>query len=113
MSMVPITYQVVGEEDYALKISVGEAGDFVVESETYTSQEPRKGELSEAQSQALVEAIEALGMPREHPLPEGATAFEAQLTVGAPGHEANYVFWEGALEDDAPLNHLIRLLERL
>ena len=58
-------------------------------------------------------AIEALGLPREHPLPEGATAFEAQLTVGAPGHEANYVFWEGALEQDQPLNTLIRQLERL
>lgn len=113
MSMVPITYQVVGEEDYALKISVGEQGGYVVESETYTSQEPRKGALSEAQSEELVAAIEALGLPREHPLPEGATAFEAQLTIGAPGHEVNYVFWEGALEDDPPLNRLIRLLERL
>jgi hypothetical protein len=111
--MVPITYQVVGEEDYALKISVAGNGDFVVESETYTTQEPRRGRLSEAQGEALLAAIEALGLPREHPLPEGATAFEAQLTVGAPGHEANYVFWEGALEDDPPLNALIRLLERL
>ena len=112
-SMVPITYQVVGEEDYALKISVDEQGGFVVESETYTSQEPRKGVVSEVQSQELIAAIEALGLPREHPLPEGATAFEAQLTIGGPGREANYVFWEGALEADRPLNHLIRLLERL
>ena len=111
--MVPITYQVVGEEDYAYRIAVDERGDYVVESESYTSQEPRKGSLSEEQAEALVAAIEALGLPREHPLPEGATAFEAQLTVGGPGHEANYVFWEGALEQDAPLNALIRQLERL
>jgi len=46
-------------------------------------------------------------------MPEGATAFEAQLTVGAKGQEAHYVFWEGALEEDVQLNFLIRLLERL
>lgn len=111
--MVPITYQVVGEEDYAYRVIIDDAGRYVVESESYTSQEPRKGELDEAQSQALITAIKELGMPREHPLPAGATAFEAQLTIGAPGHEANYVFWEGALEQDAPLNTLVRLLERL
>lgn len=111
--MVPITYQVVGEEDYAYRIAIDGNGDFVVESESYTSQEPRKGSLNQEQSEALVAAIEALGLPREHPMPEGATAFEAQLTVGAPGHEANYVFWEGALEQDQPLNTLIRQLERL
>ena len=41
--MVPITYQVVGEEDYAYRIAVDGNGDYVVESESYTSQEPRKG----------------------------------------------------------------------
>ena len=46
-------------------------------------------------------------------MPEGATAFEARLTVGAPGEEANYAFWEGALEEDVELNALIRMLERL
>jgi hypothetical protein len=111
--MVPIRYQVVGEEDYALKINVESDGQFSVESGTYTSQAPRKGRLSEDQAGALVAAIKALGLPREHPMPAGATAFEAQLTVGAPGDEANYVFWEGALEQDDKLNRLIRLLERL
>ncbi len=111
--MVPITYQVVGEEDYALKISVEGGGGFVVESESYTSQEPRKGTLSNEQGEALVDAIEALGLPRAHPMPEGVTAFEAHLTIGEPGHEVSYAFWEGALEEDPPLNTLIRLLERL
>lgn len=111
--MVPISYQVVGEEDYAYRVSIDADGAFVVENETYTSQEPRKGALTEAQSEELLAAIGALGLPREHPMPAGATAFEAQLTVGAPGHEAHYVFWEGALESDQPLNALIRRLERL
>ena len=111
--MVPIQYEVVGEEDYALKISIRNTGDFVVESGTYTSEEPRKGKLSEEQERVILGAIKALGMPREHPMPEGATAFEAQLTVGAPGEQANYVFWEGALAEDRELNTLIRLLERL
>jgi hypothetical protein len=112
-TMVPINYQVVGEEDYALKISIDDAGAYVIDSGTYTSQPPRKGKLSGAQEQALIDAIKALGLPREHPLPEGATAFEAQLSVGSPGQQANYVFWEGALEEDEQLNVLIRLLERL
>jgi hypothetical protein len=111
--MVPIRYQVVGEEDYALKISIDENGQYVVESGTYTSQPPRKGSISDAQAQELVAAIKALGLPREHPMPVGTSAFEAQLTVGPPGDEANYVFWEGALEEDAKLNTLVRLLERL
>lgn len=111
--MVPITYEVVGEEDYALKISVGGDGEFVVESGSYTSHEPRKGQLTEMQESQLLDAIKALGLPREHPMPEGATAFEARLTVGAPGEEANYAFWEGALEEDVELNALIRMLERL
>ena len=111
--MVPIKYQVVGEEDYALKISIAGDGGYVVESGTYTSEEPRGGKLTPEQESQLVEAIRVLGLPREHPMPEGATAFEAQLTVGASGEEANYAFWEGALEEDAELNRLIRLLESL
>lgn len=111
--MVPISYQVVGEEDYALKITIDDGGGYVIESGDYTSHPPRKGRLSVEQEQQLVDAIMALGLPREHPMPEGATAFEAQLTVGAKGQEAHYVFWEGALEEDVQLNFLIRLLERL
>ena len=111
--MVPIEYRVVGEEDYALAISIDSHGEYVVESGTYTSEPPRKGQLDEAQEQGLIKAIKALGLPRAHPLPEGVTAFEAQLTVGGPGEEAHYVFWEGALEEDEKLRTLIRLLELL
>ena len=111
--MVPIKYQVVGEEDYALRISIGGSGEYVIESGTYTSQPPRKGQLTGEQEDQLIGAIKALGLPREHPMPAGETAFEAQLSVGAPGEEVNYAFWEGALEEDGKLNALIRLLERL
>ena len=111
--MIPITYEVVGEEDYALKIAVDTGGHFHVDSGTYTTQAPRKGALSELQQQQLIDAIETLGIPRAHPVPPGSTAFEAHLTVGEPGQEAHYAFWEGALETDRPLNDLIRLLERI
>lgn len=111
--MVPIRYQVVGEEDYALVVTIDANGDYVVESGTYTSEAPRKGRLSEHQEQLLLAAIKDLGVPSEHPLPEGVDAFEAQLTVGPPGQQVNYVFWEGALEEDADLDTLVRLLEVL
>ena len=82
--MVPISYQVVGEEDYALKIAIDDGGGYVIESGDYTSHPPRKGRLSVEQEQQLVDAIMAPGCPRA-PDAEGATAFEAQLTVGAKG----------------------------
>ena len=111
--MIPIKYQVVGEEDYALRIDIRETGEFVVDSGTYTSQKPRRGRLTAAQEEGLRAALRALGIPREHPLPPGATAFEARLTVGAEGEAAIYTFWEGALEEDAELNRVVRLLEVL
>ena len=111
--MRPISYQVVGEEDYALRIQIGDDGDYIVESGTYTSEPPRKGQLDEEQEMQLFDAIRELGIPREHPLPPGTDAFEAQLTIGSIGDEVSYRFWEGALEEDRELNRLIRLLERL
>jgi len=111
--MVPIRYEVVGEEDYSLRTTIGSDGAFVVESGSYTRQPPRKGQLSGDQEAGLIDAVKALGLPREHPMPEGATAFEAHLTIGEPGEEVNYAFWEGALEEDAELNSLIRLIEKL
>lgn len=111
--MVPVSYEVVGEEDYALKIHIDADAGFSVESGSYATQPPRKGQLDQVQQKALLDAIEDLGIPRAHPMPEGASAFEAHLKVGAPGEQAEYVFWEGALESDAPLNSLVRLLERL
>lgn len=111
--MTPITYQVVGEEEYALKIVIDEDGDYVVHSGTYATQAPRKGTLDAAQRAGILEAVLALGTPREHPMPTEGHAFEAQLSVGAPGQESSYVFWEGALEKDPQLNDLIRQLEQL
>ena len=55
--MVPIEYRVVGEEDYALTIRIDSHGEFMVESGTYTSEPPRKGQLGEAQQKDLIEAI--------------------------------------------------------
>jgi hypothetical protein len=112
--MVPIKYQVVGEEDYAFVVEIDATGAYVVHSGTYTSQPPRSGSLTSTQEEALLAAIEALGIPGEHPMPEGAAAaFEAKLIVGEQGKAVTYPFWEGALEEDAKLNTLVRLLERL
>ena len=47
--MVPIKYQVVGEEDYAFDVKISSDGKYEVNSGTYTSQPPRTGMLSEAQ----------------------------------------------------------------
>ena len=112
--MLPIKYQVVGEEDYAYVISIGGNGDYVVSSGTYTSEAPRSGRLTPQQQQELVEAVRALGVPAAHPMPEdSADAFKARLTVGEGSDAVNYPFWEGALEQDQKLGKLVRLLERL
>ena len=111
--MVPISYEVVGEEDYALKIHIDDQGHFEVESGTYTTQAPRGGQLSDEQQQQILAAVEVLGIPRAHAMPAGATAFQAHLRVGKPGAEADYAFWEGALEEDAELSSVVRLLEKL
>ncbi len=112
--MVPIKYQVVGEEDYAFVVEIGSTGKYVVQSGTYTSQPPRSGQLTSEQENGLLAAIQELGIPIEHPMPEGAAeAFEAKLIVGEKGKAVTYPFWEGALEEDAKLNKLVRLLEVL
>ena len=111
--MVPIKYQVVGEEDYAFVVEIGSTGECVVQSGTYTSQPPRSGQLTSLQEDELLEAIQALGIPSEHPMPEGAVAFEARLIIGEEAKAVTCRFWEGALEEDAKLNKLVRLLEVL
>jgi len=35
------------------------------------------------------------------------------LTIGEEDEAVTYSFWEGALEEDARLNDLVRLLEKL
>jgi hypothetical protein len=111
--MVPVKFQVVGEEDYAFAIEIGSAGEYVVNSGTYTSQPPRKGKLTEKQEHELLVAIEELGVPSAHPMPEGANAFKARLTIGGEGEAVTYPFWEGALAEDEKLKKLVRLLEML
>jgi len=112
--MQPIKYQVVGEEDYAFVISIHSNGEYSVSSGTYTSEPPRSGKLTPEQEQTLIDAIHTLGIPEEHPMPEGAAdAFEATLTIGEGSDATVYPFWEGALEEDSRLLKLVRLLEML
>ncbi len=111
--MVPIKFQVVGEEDYAFAVEIDSTGAYVVNSGTYTSQPPRTGTLTSEQEEQLLAAIKALGIPNEHPRPAGVEAFEAHLTVGEDQEAVSYPFWEGALEEDADLKRLVRLLEVL
>jgi hypothetical protein len=111
--MHSIKYQVVGEEDYAFEVKISSTGEYEVNSGTYTTQPPRKGRLTEAQEVDLLAAIEALGIPKQHPVPPGGNAFEAHLTIGDDAEAVSYSFWEGALEQDTRLNELVRLLEKL
>jgi len=111
--MLPIKYQVVGEEDYAFVVEIGSTGEYVIQRGTYTSQPPRSGLLTMLQEDELLDAIQTLGTPCEHPMPEGAAAFEARLIVGKEGNAVTYKFWEGALEEDVELNSLVQLLEML
>lgn len=112
--MQPIKYQVVGEEDYAFVITINSEGEYTISSGTYTSEPPRSGKISREQEQALVNAIHQLGIPDQHPMPEGAAdAFEAKLVIGEGNDAVAYPFWEGALEEDSKLLKLVRLLELL
>ena len=111
--MHSINYQVVGEEDYAFEVKISKSGDYEINSGTYTTLPPRKGKLTEEQEINLLAAIKALGIPNEHPVPEGGNAFEAHLTIGEEDEAVTYTFWEGALEEDFRLNNLVRLLEKL
>ena len=111
--MHSIKYQVVGEEDYAFEVKISTTGEYEVNSGTYTTEPPRKGTLTEEQEVGLLVAIKALGIPNEHPIPQGGNAFEAHLTIGEEDEAVSYSFWEGALEDDPKLNDLVRLLEKI
>jgi hypothetical protein len=111
--MHSINYQVVGEEDYAFEVRISSTGEYEVNSGTYTTEPPRKGTLTRGQEVDLLAAIKALGIPDEHPVPQGGNAFEARLTIGEADEAVTYSFWEGALEEDPRLNKLVRLLEML
>ncbi len=111
--MVPIKYQVVGEEEYAFRLEIDDQGRFSVDTGTYTTQKPRSGTLTSQQTSDLMNAIQALGVPQAHPLPAGAKAFESKLVIGEGPKSVVYPFWEGALEQDTKLRNLVRLLEVL
>lgn len=112
--MQPIKYQVVGEEDYAFMLTIDHNGEFNISSGTYTSDRPRTGNLTNDQEEELMAAILDLGIPEEHPMPNGAAdAFNATLVIGEGNNEVTYPFWEGALEEDQKLLKLVRLLEML
>ncbi len=111
--MFPIRYQVVGEEDYAVVIEIMESGEFSIEGGTYTTEKPRKGRMTGEQEKGIRQAVQVLGLPREHPMPEGSAAFMATLTLGSADDVVTYRFWEGALEEDAELKDLVRKLELL
>ena len=81
--MHSIKYLVVGEEDYAFGVKISSAGEYEVNSGTYTTEPPRKG------------------------------TFEAHLTIGEGNEAVTCSFWEGALEEDPELNDLVQLLEKL
>ena len=111
--MQAIRYQVVGEEDYAYEVKIAATGAYEVNNGTYITEPPRKGTLTATQEMELEAAIKTLGVPAEHPLPEGGNAFEAHLTIGEGAGATSYDFWEGALEQDLALKNLVDLLEKL
>ena len=111
--MQAIRYQVVGEEDYAFEVRIDSNGDYEVSRGSYTTEPPHKGSLTGAQRASLTAAIEAIGTPREYPVPEGGNAFDVHLSLGEGDEAVTYSFWEGALEADARLKALADLLEEL
>lgn len=117
MSLLPLSYRVVGEDDYMLEIQVAADGDFQVNSGDYTSHEPRRGTLSPTQRASLTALLDQLGEPRVHPAPQGAQGFMATLTLGEPlggsSQVQTYRFWEGALVEDPSLEAVVRALEVL
>ena len=113
MSLSSIHYRVVGQDDYMLVIDVDAAGNFVIDFGDHTSHKPTRGTIDGAHRARLSKALEALGPPREHPAPEGATGFIAELAVGSGPTLRHYRFWGGALEDEPDLKALVRELEVL
>jgi hypothetical protein len=111
--MVPIKYQVVGEEEYAFRLEIDNKGVYTVDTGTYTTQKPRSGNLTPQQTADLMAAITALGTPEAHPMPPGVDAFASKMVIGEGSDALSYPFWEGALEEDPKLRSLVRLLEVL
>lgn len=111
MPFTPLRYRVVGQDDYMLDIQIDADGAYRIDCGDHASHEPRRGRLSAEEIARLTSLIDALGAPREHPAPAGATGFIAELALGAAPDSRVYRFWEGALEEEADLVPLIRALE--
>ncbi|MBK1721457.1 hypothetical protein [Thiocystis violacea] len=111
MSLTPLHYRVVGQDDYMLDISVDSAGAYRIDCGDHTSHTPRQGQLNEVACSNLQALIDTLGAPREHPAPEGTTGFVATLSVGSPPEIRRYRIWEGALEQEPDILALVRALE--
>lgn len=109
--MIPINYQVTGEEEYSFRIEIDGNGNYTVHTGTYATQKPRIGKLSTQQELELQRAIESLSLQSEHPIPGYGQSFQAKLVVGEGDQQIVYTFWEGALEEDEKLAALIRQLE--
>ena len=111
MALPRVHYRVVGEDDYALEITLEPTGAYRVDCGDHTSHKPRQGVLDERQTREIAALIAALGEPREHPAPAGATGFIAELTLGAPHDARVYRVWEGELAEEPDVMALIRALE--
>ncbi|WP_296806050.1 hypothetical protein [Thiocapsa sp.] len=111
MSLPRVYYRVVGQDDYALEITLEPTGAYRVDCGDHTSHKPRQGVLDERRTREIAALIDALGDQREHPAPEGATGFIAELTIGTPPDTRLYRVWEGELAEEPDVMALIRALE--
>ncbi|HSO82611.1 hypothetical protein [Thiocapsa sp.] len=111
MSLPRVHYRVVGQDDYTLEIILEPTGAYRVDCGDHTSHKPRQGALDERQTREITALLDALGAPREHPAPAGATGFIAELTLGAPPDARVYRVWEGELAEEPDVMALIRALE--
>ncbi|MEW8052410.1 MAG: hypothetical protein AB2792_19145 [Candidatus Thiodiazotropha sp.] len=109
--MIPINYQVTGEEEYSFRIEIDGDGNYTVHTGTYATQKPRSGKLTTQQESELQNAIASLKSFSEDPKSGDGQAFQAKLVVGEGEQQVVYRFWEGALEQDKMLAALVRQLE--
>ncbi len=115
MSIFPLSYRVVGQDDYMLEIAVGTDGGYCVNCGDHTSHEPRSGTLDKtrrAKLEAVMgRAVECLGQSWTSPAPEGAEGFNAELALGEGAARRVFRFWEGALGEQPELEAAVRELE--
>lgn len=113
VSLPRIQYRVIGQDDYMLHIDVAEDGAFTIDAGDYTSHKPVNGTLTAPQTAELAQLLSALGEPGEHPAPEDASGFSAELTVGNGPAVRHWRFWEGAMDQVPEIARLVRALEVL